>query len=686
MWVLTLAGVLAALPLGAARWQMEDTAEKVEFVFDYRDLVQVASYQAHPKAFIEEQLGNMKEAGVTSMAVFETSLEEMVWSDRLAVYNSAAAAELADKPAPLDENYTYLLFTGAEEEAALRPMIEQTFEAWEIAVRPWSFGGRSGLVLETPVENAMLKPMNPDPIALQSIHAAGFSIVPRLSDRIPYNQQMVDKQLAEYQQLGVRRILFDGDAVKGYADNAEKKSLESFAALLNKYDIGVSAIEAPIAKGQKGMNSLAYLTHYNLVRLYSLSDADASAMSPEAIADRFHLAAKDRNIRMFYLNTAPMRSSAKSAVVNSLDNLYDALSGEGEAIKKLNDRGFEIGQAEQFDYETPPTWHKALKALLCLGAIALITLLVNAFIPASIIPVFVLGLIGSAGLHVLSKSTLEQGLALGASISAPTLAIIWAIGRVKAHTTGNLRPVGGASEGKGIGGLNWFFPGLSAGRRLTMALSIFVMTSVMSLLGIPYVFGLLNNMTYSLVLEQFRGVSLLHLAPIALSALYVFLFTSGTLIGNIRKLLQMQITVLWVVVAAVLGVAGMYYLSRTGNAGEASTFELLMRNVLETTFGVRPRTKEFMLSHPLFLFGLFLALRYRAAWVFFIVGSIGQLSMVDTFAHIHTPLHISLIRILLGLVLGAIIGLVMIGVWQVLEGVWRKWLQRFVPAIRQNLK
>lgn len=685
MWVLTLVGVLAALPLGATRWQMEDTSSKnVEFVFDYRDLVQAASYTAHPRQYIAEELVKMKEAGVTSMAVYETSLEEMVWADYLAVYNSAAAAELQDKPAAQDENYTYLLFAGEEEEAALSPMIEQTYANWEIAVKPWSFGGRTGLILETPVENAMLKPMNPDPIALQTIHAAGFLIVPRLSDRIPYDQKLVDAQMAELSKLGVSRLLFEGDAVKGYKDNAEKKSLSGFAHILTKYNIGIASIEN--SKAQKGMNSLAYLTHYNIARLYSLSDSDAATMEPEAIADRFHLAVKDRNIRMFYFNTAPTRSAAKSAVVNSLPNIYDALQGEQGAIRKLSDLGYEAGPAQPFEYESP-SWHKPLKALLVLGAVALITLLVSSFIPGVVIPVFLLGLIGSAGLYVLSRPTLEQGLALGAAISAPTLAIIWAISRVRAHTTGALRPVGGTGTAKsGFAGLSWVFPGLPAGRRLVMALSIFAMTSVISLIGVPYVFGLLNNITYSLVLEQFRGVSLLHLAPIGLSALYVFLFTSGSLGGNIRRILNAQITVLWVVVAGVLGIVGMYYLSRTGNAGQASALELFTRNVLETTFGVRPRFKEFMLSHPLFLIGLFLALRYRAAWVFFIVGSIGQLSMVDTFAHIHTPLHISLIRVVLGLVLGAIIGLVGIGVWQVLEGVWRKWVVRYVPMLKISQK
>ncbi|UVI29920.1 DUF5693 family protein [Paenibacillus spongiae] len=682
MWVLTLVGVLAALPLGATRWQMEETAKKVEFVFDYRALVQVASYQAHPKAFIDEQLTNMKEAGVHSMAVYESTLEEMIWSGRLSVYDTESASELTGEPIPGDENFTYILFAGKEEETALRPMIEATFEGWDIPVRPWSFEGRSGLVLETPTANALLKPMDPDPLSVQKIRDKGLSIVLRLSDRMAYDQEETEKLLSDYKEMGVQRILFEGNAVKGYRDNPEKKSIAGFASLLKEYGIGIVTIEN--SKQQKGMNSLAYLSDYNVVRLYSLPDGDAATMSPEAISDRFQLAAKDRNIRMFFLKAAPSRNSEKASVVHPLNNIYEALKGPEGAVAKLEGLGFTMGQAEPFEH-TSPSWHKPLKAIICLGAVALIALLISAFLPGTAIPVFLLGLIGSAGLYVVSKPMLEQGLALGAAISAPTLGIIWAVGRVKAHTTGHLRPIGGAGETP-AGGMRWFFPGLSAGRRLAMALSIFAMTAVISMLGTPYVFGLLNNITYSLVLEQFRGVSLLHLAPIALSALYVFLYTGDSVIGNLRKLLTMQITVLWVVIAAVLGVVGMYYLSRTGNEGQASQLELVFRNILESTFGVRPRFKEFMLSHPLFLFGLFLALRYRAAWVFFIVGSIGQLSMVDTLAHIHTPLYISLIRVALGLGMGAIIGLVFIAVWQVLEGVWNRWLSRIALKVQHSFK
>jgi hypothetical protein len=168
-------------------------------------------------------------------------------------------------------------------------------------------------------------------------------------------------------------------------------------------------------------------------------------------------------------------------------------------------------------------------------------------------------------------------------------------------------------------------------------------------------------------------VSLLHIVPIGLVALYIFLYGTGdSVLGNTKRILSMPLTVMWIVAIGIIGAAGMYYLTRTGNAGQVSGLELTFRSVLENTFGVRPRTKEFLLGHPLFFAGIFLALRYRWAMVLLIAGTIAQLSMVDTFAHIHTPLLLSIIRIFLGLGIGVLIGLVIIVAWQIGEMIWTR--------------
>ena len=56
--------------------------------------------------------------------------------------------------------------------------------------------------------------------------------------------------------------------------------------------------------------------------------------------------------------------------------------------------------------------------------------------------------------------------------------------------------------------------------------------------------------------------------------------------------------------------------------------------------GVRPRTKEFLLGHPFMLAVLYYGFDLRKSAVL-LFGLIGQISLINTYAHIHTPLLIS---------------------------------------------
>lgn len=655
LWILVIVGIVASVPVIYERVETESSSNKVEFVFNYRGLLEIASYQADPATYMNEQLERLKAAGIHTMAMFESTLDELSKARRIMVFSALEAAKLNQSVISPDGNYTYIAFTSEENEKQLRPMIEETFRNLGASVADWEYQGHGGLIIGMGMEEAVLKPMPQDPIAFAMLRDKGFHILPRLSDSKPYDQQAMDRQLAFYAENGVTRILFDGDSVKGYKDNENMNSLQGFAELLNKYHIGIAAIEGMKAP-QKGFNKLAYLIDYNVVRLHSLADAEAG-QDTATLADRFVLAAKDRNIRMIYLNASPSKDAGKAAITNPLDNLVHSLLAPGNAIQRIENNGFELGTAEPFQIHDS-SWQKYLKALVVLGGVAFVALLISCFLPSLTLAAFALGLIGSAGLYVLKPVMLEQALALFVAISAPTVAMVLAIRKIQE--------------------LGDKHPGMASGRRLMHTLVLYVKTAIISLAAVPFVIALLNNITYSLVLNQFRGVSLLHLMPILLIAVYVFLYRGNSVWEELKNWLKMPITVIWVVLAVVLAAAAYYYLTRTGNAGTLLPGEAVFRSFLENTFGVRPRNKEFLLAHPLFIVGIFAAFRYRWAFFAMIVAVMGQLSMVDTFAHIHTPAAISLVRDVLGLGLGLVFGLIAVLVWQIIERCWDKWSPRLL--------
>ncbi len=103
---------------------------------------------------------------------------------------------------------------------------------------------------------------------------------------------------------------------------------------------------------------------------------------------------------------------------------------------------------------------------------------------------------------------------------------------------------------------------------------------------------------------------------------------------------------------------------RSGNeAGVGvSPLELKFRATLDQVLYVRPRTKEILLGYPALWAAIWLARRGERNWsrVLFVAGVVGLVSAVNTFCHIHTPLAVSLVRVVNGAWVGAIAGVALV--------------------------
>lgn len=665
LWGLVILGVLASLPIAFERYKMEsETARKVEFVFDYRDLIEISDTQTDPRQFILDHLKKMKDNGLRSLAIYESTLNELKQSRRIELYSSHEATALTQVPISPKENYTYLLFADANTESKLRPLIEQTFTSLNVSTRPWTYKNQPGMIIEMAMDEAVMKTMDPDPITMQELKDQGFHLVVRMSNRRPFDEAQMDRLLGEFKRLGIKRFIIDGETVPGFVSDSEPENIDKMAELMKKHGIGLAAIELQRAP-QRGFNRLAQKIDYNVVRLHSFTETDGQKLTEnlteeelegriQGVTDRLVLAVKDRNIRMVFLNARAVKNTDKAMILHPLDSIYDALNGPDGALNRVQHAGYTLGIAERF-YDLYSGWQPIAKGVIWLGAVALIALTVGFFIPESVLALFLLGMVGSAGLYAMNAHLFAQALALGAGTCAPTAAVMMAVRAARRRK----------EERRG-------------GSNLLFAILLLLRATVVSAIGICFIVGLLNQIQYSLVLDQFRGVSVLHLVPIVLVALFWLLFSDRMnyteIIGKTRQLLATNISVLWVVAAAVLAAVGYYYLSRTGNEGQVSGIERVFRAYLENTMGVRPRTKEFLLAHPLFLLGAYLCVKYRSAVLLLLVGVIGQASIVDTFAHLHTPLVISSIRVLYGLLLGTVIGIVLIIAWEIVDRSWRRWV------------
>lgn len=223
---------------------------------------------------------------------------------------------------------------------------------------------------------------------------------------------------------------------------------------------------------------------------------------------------------------------------------------------------------------------------------------------------------------------LREVLALGVALAVPTLATLAVLPR-------------------GGGGMRnpWTALALATG---------------VSAAGGLVVAALLADPVYVAQIRQFRGVRLALLAPAVVVGAVVLWrgltggtagMTAGAAATLLRLPLRRSSAAAAVLLAGGLALAGM----RAGNlpAVGVPEWELRLRRLLERLLFVRPRTKEFLVGHPA------LALAGAGGWGpvaaagLAVLVALGQASVLNTFAHVHTPLGISLARVVIGLGLGA---------------------------------
>lgn len=179
--------------------------------------------------------------------------------------------------------------------------------------------------------------------------------------------------------------------------------------------------------------------------------------------------------------------------------------------------------------------------------------------------------------------------------------------------------------------------------------------------GAALVSAFLTDASYLLGVDIFSGVKVALLTPMAVSG--------GLLLWTLRHdLLRQTGWKSWLALALVLAaICGVYLLltTRSGDhPGWTTEAETALRDFLEHTLYVRPRTKELLFAAPcipLFLW----ACRRRKPILQLLFGlgvTLESVSVTNTFCHAVAPLSVSVIRSLLGLVIGVMLGVVILGV------------------------
>lgn len=493
-----------------------------------------------------------------------------------------------------------------------------------------------------------------DPEKVKLIQDSGMEVMAR---PFSYGDWSTEKQvqatLAEYEAMNIHPdvYIFDGQQVLGFPN-----ALDPVAAHMREAGVKVGLIETGVQRQhieQDGIEVLTDAVEYRGVRIYSLQPYIQLRFRYEGydgaqeIENTLYRAITERNIRLIYFKPFKYDKYQYVPLAEEYAKMFQSLR------ERLAEHQITLGNSSTF-----PPRHIRIRhyTLMGWGVAAVGVLLLNRlFNLKTKLTYLLLGitLVGVPAMFFVVPSIADKVLALMAAILFASLSM--------AYFCHEAKKIFAQGEHKSWGAI---LPGVIKG---------VVVTTLISIVGAMYVATILSDVKYLLEMDIYRGVKIAQLLPfIPFILFYLKEFSYGAIdeaetksqgvYWEVRKLLLADIKVIYVIIGAFVAFAGYIYLARTGHETtvQASTLEIMLRNLLENTFMARPRFKEFLIGIPFLTMGYFVAKRGYRKLIFpaGFVAVLGQTSIINTFSHLRTPLYLSLIRTLYGLAFGLIIGLI----------------------------
>lgn len=671
-----LIGAVFSTTLNWQRYNVEKVNNTVEQSIEYAAVRRLAYSEG---ISIEKTLKLLKERGVTTLVLFDTNLERLSETGEINVFkgteviknieignlNGTVWEKLA-KAGKLSTNAVYL--TKAESTSVFKDVKEDLF---------LRFGEKQvKIVSNTPEVIEVKGDMTPTKVFTGSKNQRGlmnldlgiltkelliaknndlFVCIRPVDYSALYNpfaasaKDQIDSLFSRIDRSGakVTTIAGSGQYLLGY-----NWDLNYVAQKLLSRNITLAMIESPVQLkfiNLAGLVEMAPLVNYNVVRTYVVGQSELKKIDFNTAVRRWDLTDKERNVRFNYFKNMTIPRSGESLLKTNLEYF-------GNITQRVKNDGLKIGRANVYEAYMPD--HKLMIPVV-FGIIAGIILCINQLylLKRKYQYVLLVGIGTIASFFVVNSYALmiRQVLALGAAITIPVVAMVGAIEYfernfiVKQEST---------SKNRGLF------------KMLLKSIIAIVLTTWASLIGASFLAAILGDIRFLLEIEIYRGVKLTFILPLILFAIIMIRkyyahksYSWQEIVEKCKVFLNHPITVKYVLAGLVFLIIGLIYIGRSGHTAgiPVSGLEIKLRWFLEDEMYARPRTKEFLIGHPMFFLLAFAYLKnFATKWKILIgiVATMGQSSLVQTFCHMRTPIYMSFIRAWDGVELGTIIGII----------------------------
>ena len=667
-------GFIASFIIGVERHAVEERSRTVELAIDYEGLLELAAREGLPA---ETVLARAKEAGITSLAVYETTFKKfnlngkavaLTGADLLARYHAGMLTDPRWR-ALVEEGRVvgtevYVVGHDPVTYAELKDDLMRRFGSARVSIL--TVGSDEVIAVKDSYEAFEKRNIGLPTDEMAAVNAAGFDVIARPSNYHDCTPNDVRAVFARMEDIRVSAVVFSGTETLG-APKALQTTIDEMRAQGLTLGLIEDVTQLQFYR-QQGMDEIAAgLGYDHVARLYSIPKDELKKLKIDAAVERWVTTDEERNIRINLLRIYEEPAPNMSLLETNMKYFADTRAA-------LQARGFQIGRAGTFAVYEPP---RILRAFVIMGTAAAGVLYLSLVIPAlnrnkrRLLLLFgVFALIGMGPIFVGAGGKVRLLAALLSANLFPALAMIGLLDLLRTRR----------------------FPKHTPTWRILMAgLVLLGIASALSMIGAAYLSGALSDTRYFLEFDIFRGIKLTFVLPMVLVAIAFlqrfdvfdgrFAAAAGAL-GQIKELLNLPVRVGSLLGALLLLGALVVLVLRSGHTSGMPVpgIELKFRAFLEQMFYARPRTKELMIGHPAFLLAVYAAARRAPAMVLLglvLAATIGQGSMVETFAHMRTPIEMSFVRGIGGICLGAAIGALLIG----LVTAWNHLLERVKRAV-----
>jgi hypothetical protein len=616
--ILIALGAVAALVGVHARYSVEEHNKRAEIAIDYADALNLALAARKP---LDSVLADLKESGVTTLALWEDPLDDMRLEGAMSVH--------ADNP--VQTKLTFSSSFPGEEDRAIAALRNKTSVSFRVV--------GDTIVAQAPYNQISSVGIGLEQSQVTTAVRDGFLISPRLFNYSGVSPSSIQWMLDQVKAQCLGRanvVIFNGPDVLG-----NRGEIDATAAALRGDGLLYGSLE--LGK-QNGDDVLSRVGDDVTVRVHSIGGNEMPTMEEDTAVARYALAVRERNIRSCYVRLF------QNGLLDQPDVMVANMAYIKDIVDALHDGGITIGAAHP--YEKDPRPSRVVLLIMGIGAASGGLLLLRSFFPItgrSFWVALILSVAVAAVLATRESTVLGRQIdALAVAISFPTIALI-------AH-----RPKPTPTSAKTLF------------RAFEAAFRQYALMAATTIVGIVLEVGLLTDRLMLIKVYEFLGIRLAIICPFLLYMLYEGLgFNSlaadaswserSRVAGEkwraftASPLLMGQ--VLFGAIALVL--VGLVVLRSGNDPGVGvSSSELSFRAALNRVFYVRPRTKEIFFGYPILLLGLIQYYCGNRRWYIFfaLAGAIALADLQNTFCHLHTPLLISAIRAMLGWILGLIVG------------------------------